>query len=150
MPTGNVAIYGAAKEGIAKNTIDLDTHAFQVVLVTQAHTPVVNTHSTFADVSANQVAAGGGYSSGGVALASVTVVRAAGTVTFDAADTSWASSTITAKYAMILKMAGGSLVSGDLLLCYVDLDTTSGSSSVSTTGGTFQITWNASGIFTLS
>lgn len=150
MPTGNVTLYGAGKEGISKATIDLDTDTFQVVLITSAHTPVVNTHATFADISANQVAAGGGYSAGGTPLASVTVTRSGGTVTFTAANTSWASSTITAKYAMVLKRAGGSLVAGDLLLCYVDLDTTSGSSSVSTTGGTFQITWNASGIFTLS
>ena len=84
MATGNVTVYGAAKEAIAKATIDLDNDTFVCTLHTNAYTPTVNTHSTWADVSGSQVAAGGGYSSGGVALSSVTVTRSSGTVTFDA------------------------------------------------------------------
>jgi hypothetical protein len=150
MATGNFTIYGAAKEAIAKGLIDLDTDSFVCTLHTSSYTPSVNADDTWSDVSGSQVAAGGGYSSGGVALGSVAVTRSGGTVTFDAADVSWASSTITAKYAVVTKKAGGSLASGDLLLGYLDLDTASGSSSVSTTGGTFQITWNAGGLFTMS
>lgn len=150
MPTGNVTVYGIAKQGVVTGLIDLDTDTFVCTLHTSAYTPSVNADDTWSDVSTYEVAAGGGYSAGGVVLTSVTANVAGGTVTFDAADVSWAASTITAKYGIITKRAGGSLVAGDLLLCYVDLDTTSGSSSVATTGGTFQITWNASGIFTVS
>jgi hypothetical protein len=147
MAAGTVTLYGAAKENIAKALLDLDSSTFQVVLTTASYTPVTNTHGTWADVSANEVAAGGGYTAGGATLASITVNRSAGTVTFDAADVSWAASTITAKYAVIVKKAGGSLVSGDLLLCYVELEA---GGTVSTTNGTLSIAWNASGIFTLS
>lgn len=146
MAAGTFTLYGAAKENIAKALIDLDSDNFQVVLTTASYTPVVNTHSTWADVSATEVS-GTGYSAGGAALASRTVTRSGGTVTFDAADVSWASSTITAKYAVLVKKAGGSLVSGDLLLGYVELES---GSTVSTTNGTLSIAWNASGIFTLS
>lgn len=146
MPAGTVTLYGAAKEAIAKALIDLDSDTFVVALVGSGYSPAVNTNSTWADVSANQIT-GTGYTAGGVALTGVTVTRSGGTVTFDANDVSWTSATLTAKYAVIAKRASASLASTDLLLAYVELET---GSTVSTTNGTLAINWNASGIFTLS
>lgn len=146
MAAGTFTLYGSAKENIAKALIDLDTDSFVVALLGAGYTPSVNVDDTWSDISANQIT-GTGYTAGGAALTSVTVTRSGGTVTFDAADVSWTSSTITAKYAVIAKKAGASLTGTDLLLGYVELET---GGTVSTTNGTLAIQWNASGIFTLS
>lgn len=147
MAAGNWLVYGAAAEGMADGTIDLDTDTFRMILVTSTHTPNQSTHSTYADVSANEVAATGNYATYGKLL-TCTWVRSGLVVTFDCDDQSWTSSTITAKYAVIVKDgdANGTLVAGDLLLCYCDLET--GGGSISTTNGTLSITINASGVFT--
>ena len=149
MAAGAFKVYGAAAEAIAKGTIDLDTNTFRMVLVTSAYTPNQSTHSTWTDVSANEVAAGGGYSTHGKLL-TCTVNRLSLVVTFDCDDQSWTSSTITAKYAVIVKDAdaNGSLASTDALVAYCDLE--SGGGSISTTSGTLSITINASGVFTLT
>lgn len=147
MAAGAWKVYGNALEQLLKNGIDQDTNAFRMVLVTSAHTPNQSTHSTWADASANEVAAGGGYSTHGKLL-TVTVNRSGLVVTVDCDDQAWTASTITAKYAIIVRDAdaNGALASTDLLLAYCDLET--GGGSVSTTNGTFTVTINASGVYT--
>ena len=148
MPAGSWKVYGAAAEAIAKGTVDLDSNTFRMALVTASHTPNQSTHSTWADVSANE-ATGTGYTSSGKLL-TCTVNRSALVVTFDCDDQSWAASTITAKYAIIVKDAdaNGALASTDALVAFCDLET--GGGSLSTTAGAFAITINASGVFTLT
>lgn len=146
MPAGSWKVYGAALEAINKGTIDLDTNTFRMVLCTSSYTPNQSTHSTWADASAAEVS-GTGYTASGKLL-TATVTRSSLVVTFDCDDQSWTTSTITAKYAIIVKDAdaNGTIASTDALVAYVDLET--GGGSVSTTAGTFQITINASGVFT--
>lgn len=145
---GNFLLYGNALEKIADGTIDLDTDSWRVVLLTSSYTPSQSTHATWADASAAE-ASGTGYTAGGEA-ATLTLSRSGLAVTIDTADVSWTSSTITAKYAAIVRDAdgNGSIASTDLLLFYVDLDT--GGGSISTTNGTFAITINASGLYVLT
>lgn len=72
----------------------------------------------------------------------VTWAECGGAITqFDAADTSWSSSTITARYAVVYDDTPGTSATKPLLL-YVDFG-----ADVSTTNGTFQITWDALGLF---
>jgi hypothetical protein len=147
MAAGAWKVYGAADEAIHKGTIDLDSDHFRMVLVTATHTPDQDAHDTWSDVSANEVAAGGGYDTHGKALTQ-TVARTNKVTTFDVDDQSWAASTITAKYAVIVKDAdnNGALAAGDLLVAYCDLDT--GGGSLSSSAGAFSVTINASGVFT--
>lgn len=63
-------------------------------------------------------------------------------VTFDAADASWPASTITARYAVIYKSTG---VAGTSRLVYL----ADFGSNQSSAGATFQVTWDAQGIFHL-
>lgn len=56
---------------------------------------------------------------------------------------SWSTATITAKYLVILNRAAGALVAGDKLLGYIDLNTASTSSTVSSTSGTFTVQFNS-------
>lgn len=148
MPAGLFKIYGAANEAINKGTLDLDSNTFRMVLVTSAYTPNQSTHSTWADVSANE-ATGTGYTSSGKLL-TCTVNRPGGSLvtTFDCDDQTWTTATITAKYAVIVKDAdaNGTLASTDALVCFADLET--GGGSLSSTASSFFVGINAGGVFT--
>ena len=113
------------------------------LLCTSSYTPNQDAHDYHADIT-NEVAAAGNYSTGGEILTSTTVATAARVMTFDAADTQWTSSTITARYAVIYDYTGGSSAT-NALVCYVDF----GENKISE-NGTFKIQWNASGIFTVT
>lgn len=149
MAAGPFTVFGAAKEAVAKGLIDFDTDNFSVFLVTSAWTPSVNVDDTYSDLSANEVPNGSGYTTGGIDLAALAVSRASGVVTIDeTTNPAWTSASFTCKYAVIAKRAGGSLTGTDLLVGYVDLD--NGGGSITVTAGTLTITWNASGLFTIT
>lgn len=148
MAAGTFIVYGAAIEAIAKNTIDLDTHTFVATLHTASYTPSSNADDTWSDLSATEFSTAGNYTAGGQALSSVTVTRSGATVTFDAADLTWANVTMSAvKYLVVTMRAGGSLVAGDLLLGYVELES---GGTVSPSAAALTVTWNASGLFTIA
>lgn len=134
---------------VVSGGIDLDSDTIVCVLLGTGYTPGRTTHSLWSDVSAQEIS-GTGYTAGGTALASKTNTHSGGTGTWDAADVAWTTATITAKYAVLVRRAGGSLVSGDLLIAYCDLNTDSGSATVSSTGATFTVAMNASGILTIT
>ena len=121
---------------------DILSQTIKVALCTSSYTPNQATHDYFDDIT-NEVANGNGYTTGGATLGTKTCALASLVTTFDAADTSWTASTITARYAIIYYASG--TASTSLLIGYVDF----GADQVSS-NGTFQITWNASGIFTLT
>jgi hypothetical protein len=116
---------------VALFTSDLSAHLDQ------------DTNDFLDDLPDHEVANGNGYATGGATLGSKTCTVAAKVTTFDAADTAWSASTITARYAVIYYATGTAGTS--LLIGYVDFGADQSSSS-----GTFQITWNASGIFTIT
>jgi hypothetical protein len=153
LPAGPWNLYRPTIGKIGTALLDLTasgTPKFRMALVTESYTPSVALHDTWSDVSANEVAATGNYATHGVLLTVTwTASGSPGLWTFDCEDVSWASSTITAKYAVVCSDANadGSLAAGDLLLCYCDLN--SGGGSVSTTSGTFAITIAAAGLFSL-
>jgi len=113
----------------------------KVALCTSSYTPAQDTHDYFDDIT-NEVT-GTGYTAGGATLGTKTNTVSAKVTTFDAADTSWTTSTITARYAILYYATGTPGTS--LLIGYIDFGADQSSSS-----GTFQITWNASGIFTIT
>lgn len=124
--------------------IDLDTDAINVMLVTSTYTPDQDAHTKRSDIT-NEVV-GTGYVAGGSALAGkvVSVDNTDNEGVFDANDLAWASSTITARGAVLYKARGGAS-SADELICYLDFV----SDKVST-AGTFTIQWNAEGIINLN
>jgi hypothetical protein len=148
MAAGSVVVYTNAVTLMGQKQFNLGTDTYSYVLLTSSYTPAPNTDATYANVSANELTTGGGYTSGGTVLSGSTWTTATATATFTASNISYSSSTITAKYIAILQRAGGSLVSTDKLLCYCDLN--SGGGSVSSSSGTFAINWNASGLFTVT
>jgi hypothetical protein len=138
-------VYNAAKADIVDGTIDLTSatsNAFRVVLVDDYTFDA--THTTYADVSSDEVS-GTGYSAGGEGLSSLSVSQTAGTASWDAGDTTWAGSTITADGAVIVYTDDGTTDSSDKLLCYIDFGADHSSSS-----GNFTIAWDSAGILTWS
>lgn len=135
-------LYASAFVTLANKEQDWDSDTLKVILLTSAYTPNQGTHKYKSDLT-NEVS-GTGYTAGGATLASVTVTLSGLVLTLDAADTSWTTSTITARYAVIYDGTPGTDATRPLI-GYVDFG-----ADVVSTAGTFLITWNASGIATLT
>jgi hypothetical protein len=134
-------IYDLAFTSFANKEIDWGTDTIKVMLTTSTYTPNQATHQYKSSVT-NEVT-GTGYTAGGATLASKTEAISSHVKTFDAADVSWATSTITARYAVVYSSTGTDATSP--LLCYIDFG-----ADVVSSGGTFQITWDAAGIFSIT
>jgi hypothetical protein len=131
-------IYNSFVDDMARGAIDFDTDTFKVMLVSSAYSPNKDTHDKRDDVT-NEVS-GTGYTAGGVTSAcTVTKDTANDRVTLSFAAVNWASSTITARAAVIYKSRGG-LASADELVCYVDFGADVSSSSATFSLGASVIT----------
>lgn len=137
-----ITLYNSFKGDLGNGNIDWNSDTIYLLLTTSSYTPDIDTHTKRSDVT-NEVS-GTGYSTGGAQIAncSVTVDTTNDLAKYDGDDVSWASSTITARYGVIYKYRGGAS-SADELVGFVDF-----SADVTSTGGTFTVSWNASGIFT--
>lgn len=144
MAAGAWTQYSNATLGMTNGLFALGSNTFVMVFVTNSYTPAVNTHSLWSDVIANELPTASGYTAGGVVLAGVSNTLSTATVTFTATSPSWATfSAGPFRYGVIVKRAGASLVSGDLLLAYNDLG---GGSSITGSGNTYSVTFSGSGI----
>jgi hypothetical protein len=131
-------IYNSAVDDMARGAIDFDTDTFKVMLVTSAYSPNKDTDLKRSAVT-NEVS-GTGYTAGGVTSAcTVTKDTANDRVTLSFAAVNWASSTITARAAVIYKSRGGAS-SADELVCYVDFGGDVSSSSATFSLGASVIT----------
>lgn len=132
-------VYNIFKSEVLNGGFDLTDDTIKVALCTSSYTPDIDTHEDFADIT-NEVS-GTGYTAGGATLGSKTVTKDTtnNKGVFDAADTAWSSSTITARYAIVYKSTGTAGTSQ--LIMYIDFG-----QDESTSDSTFTITWNANGI----
>jgi len=133
------------------SAMDLDTpgsNGFKIALISSTLAPNQNTHDFWSDLSANEMASGGGYTTGGNACSTPTFTGpdGAGLLTFDAADpATWAqnaSGFTTARYGILYLDTGVTTTSG--LIAYEDFVTDRGNVS-----GDFSISFAAAGIITL-
>ena len=76
----------------ATNLLGANTANFKLALVSSAWTPNNSTNEVWADVSANEIAAGNGYSAGGGALTGVALTQTGGTVKFTSSAFVWTAS----------------------------------------------------------
>ena len=124
--------------------INFATDTFKLMLLTSSHTTDIDAQVFIDDVSANEVAASGTYSAGGVTLtpsSSTDDTNDRGAL--DAADVSFTSATITARYAVLYKDTGTPGTSPIVAIYDFGSDKTS-------TAGTFAITINSAGLLTLA
>jgi hypothetical protein len=126
------ATYNSLKSGLMTGDVDL-AGTLKVMLVTAAYTPDIDNHAFRSDVT-NEVS-GTGYTAGGKALTGngVTVDTAANEAVFDADNVFWASSTITARGAVIYADSGNAAT--DRLIHYVRAPALSKSPGTPTASG---------------
>jgi hypothetical protein len=115
--------------------IDLDTNDIYVALCTSSYVPSKDNHDFFDDITSEVSATG--YTAGGQEITCTvtqdnTNDRSVVTV---GASTTWTTSTITARYAIIYKSTGNPATSN--LICYIDF----GENKVSD-GDNFIIDWD--------
>ncbi len=136
-------LYGLTLEKMlidtAGQSLEAETH--KVLMVTDTYTPDFTLHD-FRDDITNEVT-GTGYTAGGIALTATEVTLAAGLLTFDGADLSWASSTIANAMGSVLYFNVGTPAT-DMLVLLQDFVT-----AASTTNGTFTIQHAAGGLATV-
>lgn len=122
--------------------VDLDLETHKVAMFTNSITPNFSSDTAYgvAPYNANEVS-GTGYTAGGTVLTSTALSESpTGTIMYDAADTSWASSTIT--------NARGALIYADALAGNNALLLINFGADYSTSNGTFTIQYAATGVFT--
>ena len=136
-------VYNRAITALANKEIDWADDTIKVMLLTSSYTPAQTTHDYLDDVVANEVT-GTGYTAGGATLASKTESFASQVKQFDAADVTWSTSTITARYAVVYDASPASNATRPLI-AYVDFG-----ADVVSSGGNFTITWDSTGVFTVT
>lgn len=135
-------IYGLFYTSLANKEMNLASDTLKCMLCTSSYTPNQDTHRYKADLSAEVT--GTGYTAGGVALTGVTLSydTASNTFKLDSNDPAWASSTITAKFAVFYD---DTPATNKPLISYVDLD-----GNISSTNSTFTVQLDANGIINLT
>lgn len=124
--------------------LDLDLETHKVALFTNSVTGADLTTDTAYGVGAwasNEVANGSGYTTGGAALTGTSFTHVSGgSCKFDATDSSWTTASFTARGCLIYADA----LAGNNAICAITFG-----ADYTATSGTFAVTWNASGIFTI-
>lgn len=136
-------LYGLTLEKMFINTAgqSLEAETHKALLVLDAYTHDYTVHD-FRDDITNE-ATGTGYTAGGVAFTATEITLAAGTLTYDHADVSWAASSIANAMALIGYFNVGTAAT-DQLIYLLDFVT-----AVTTSSGLLTVQINASGVFTL-
>lgn len=134
-----VVKYTHAPRRFSDGTMDWDTDTFKCALLTSSYTPSA-AHTVWADASANEVASGNGYTTGGVTLTGC----AATNTMLDCNDPTWNALSKTFRHAVFYKSGtANSLVNP--LVAYVDFG-----SNITATGTDFVITIDSLGLLALS
>jgi hypothetical protein len=123
--------------------IDLDLETHKLALFTNSITPNFSTDTAYgvAPYNANEVS-GTGYTAGGTVITSTTVTESpTGSLMWDAADTSWTTSTIT--------NARGGLAYADALAGNNGIVLVNFGADFSTVAGTFLVQWAGAGILAI-
>lgn len=123
--------------------VDLDLETHKLALFTNSITPNFSTDTAWgvSPYNANEVS-GTGYTSGGTVITTTTVTESpTGTLMWDAADTSWSSSTIANARAAL---AYADALAGNNAIVLINFG-----ADFSTTAGTFLVQWASGGIFNL-
>ena len=110
--------YGNGLKTAFNKEVDWDTDTVKMALATSSYTPDQDAHDYWDDVSANEVAGGNGYTTGGETLTakSITYTGATNTLSMDSDPVTWSSSTITARYTVIWSMLASPMSYGHLPL----------------------------------
>ena len=140
MAVGTFTLTHQGKLNWLKGLIDPDTDTLVAVLVDNAHTPSLANDDVYSDISVNEC---GDADYDPQVISGVAITQTSGTVKLDANIVSFGDPvTISARYVYVVRRAGASLVAGDLIFGYMDLND-GGSANVSSIAAVFSVDWNA-------
>jgi hypothetical protein len=135
-------VYNGFKYNALGTEGSLSDYDINVALFSDSYTPDAD-DTTYTSISSDE-ASGTGYTAGGQTLSSKSFDTSGTAYYFDAADVTWTSSTITARYA-VLYINDASSPGDDGLVCCIDFGSNRSSSS-----GAFTIEWSSSGIIVVA
>ena len=145
MARGDLTVFEEFSLQLGDSEHDFQSDTLKVGIVDNTITPTAGDATpTWGDYSANEVSTGGGYPAGGITLTSVTYTETGGVATLDAADVSLlqnASGFTDGYWAIVYNDTNAT----DAAITFVDLG-----GPVSEVDGPITITWNASGIATVT
>lgn len=151
MAAGKFKLYEKSKLWLSDGTFDLDdnTNWRMLLFLSTSNVNDLTLASPILANLTNQHANANGYTTDGLAI-TPTWTQSGGVATFDATDPVWtaAGGSITARFGVIIKNATvNGIVKPALAICLLD---TTPADVTATTGNTFTVTINASGIFASS
>ena len=134
-------LYNQVFEEMLKAGINFSSDTIKAALMKTTYVADKDTHDHYDDISSEELASGGGYTTGGNTLASKTVTLdlTNDRAEFDAADTAWTSATFSTIGAILYRDTGTPATSA--LICFLDFGGT-----VTVTAGTLTIVFHADGI----
>jgi hypothetical protein len=132
----------------ATNLLGANTANFRLALVTSSYTPNNATNEVWADVSANEIANGNGYTTGGGTLTGVALSQTSGTVKFTSSAFVWTASggSIPAWRRGVVYYLGTLNSKVNPIVGHFLGDSTPADIPATTVGNTLTVTPNASGI----
>lgn len=142
-----LSFYNKFMEFVGDGGIDLDDDTFKVELYNGSHA-FAGANENRAAISANALGTAFGYTSPGKDLVSVTWVSATAVQTWDAGDNTWTAgggSIGPAEHAVIYSDTS-TVPTADLLMCNIAF----GQAETAGDGTDFKITFDGSGLFTIS
>jgi hypothetical protein len=142
MAAGAWTFTNAGRTSLLNGDFDLNTDTFNMALFLSTSN-IGSGSTTYAGLT-NEHAAANGYSTGGVAIGSLTLSGTTTVTVDDATDAVWTASggSIIARFAVLYEVGGN-------VLCYCLLDNTP-ADVTATDGNTLTVAFHASGIFTLA
>lgn len=145
MARGDLTVFEEFAKTIGEKKIAFGADTFKLALINNTSAPTAAAATpTWSDFSANEVS-GTGYTAGGYSLTGATWTEAAGVATFDdTGNVTWSQNGAgpTTIYWGILY---SDTSTNDDCVCYIDMG-----GPVSLVDGDVSVTWNASGIFTVT
>ncbi len=147
MAQGDFTLFEEFADYIGDGSHDLDGDTFSLILITTLPTAAQATPDR-ADFT--EVTAGGGYTAGGIAL-TTTYTEAGGVATFDSStNPSWTASAGSPTNIVAGLLVNDTHVGTNDAIGYIDLTTDAGTTPISLVAGDITVTWNASGVFTVT
>jgi hypothetical protein len=139
--TVTARFYGNYPIALHAATVNWLSDTIRATLHQVGYVPDQDVHDFVNDLT-NEVPNGSGYTTGGVTLTGKTITYNAGTntVTLDANDAQWPGSTITARVAVISDRTPATAATQPLIGYQLS------SADISSSGGNFDLTFDASGI----
>lgn len=142
MAAGAWTFTNAGRTSLLNGDFDLNSDTFNMALFLSTSN-IGSGSTTYAGLT-NEHANANGYTTGGVAIGSLSLSGTTTVTVDDATDAVWTASggSITARFAVLYEVGGN-------ILCYCLLDDTP-ADVTATDGNTLTVAFNASGIFTLA